>query len=132
MDHHFRLFLSNGANITYFENFVKNKLKTKYYEQYLFIDKLLQELQLFERNHDINKVNFFMMNICINNLNNEMLIRDLLNYVDMTRNYELEERIKNLEKDVVELKNINIEQSVKINENSEQLTSLSSPISIKS
>ena len=108
-------------------------LKVKYNDvnSIEFIERITNNLHKLSSSNKY-KVNDFMRNICINNLNNEMLIRDLLNYVDMTRIYELEERIEKLEKDVVELKNINIEQSVKINENSEQLKFLSSPISIKS
>lgn len=133
LQYHFRIF-SSGPDITnnIFYLFLTD-LKVKYNDNNSieFIERITNNLHNLSSSNKY-KVDDFMRNICINNLNNEMLIRDLLNYVDMTRNYELEERIKNLEKDVVELKNINIEQSVKINENLEQLNNLSSPISIKS
>ena len=127
LEHHFKNFLSSGSNLTHFENFIKNVLEKQYSDDgdRAFISRLLQELQQFEFNNYENKIVMSMRNICINNLNNEMLIRDLLNYVDMTRNYEFEEKIENLQKDVVELKNINLEQSIRLDELSIRVNNLS-------
>ena len=88
-----------------------------------YINVLLQKLQEYEIHKDVN---IMMMNLSINNLKNEMIAKELLNFLDMTRNYEFEEKIDFLQKEVVELKkdiieltNMNREQNSKLNELSE-------------
>jgi hypothetical protein len=48
------------------------------------------------------------------NWNNKYLITDLNNFVDTSRNYYLEEQIKDLQKQIYEIKEINIEQNKKM------------------
>jgi len=127
LEHHFRLF-SSTPEITN-NNFYLflSDLKVKYKNDINsigFIERITNNLHNLYSPSEY-KVNDFMRNICINNLNSEMLIRDLLNYVDMTRNYDFEEKIENLQKDVVELKNINLEQSIRLDEISERVNNLS-------
>ena len=123
LEHHLKKYLyDNISNTKYFENFI-NELKLKYSDNIDFLDRFLQRLQelCFNKNIDI-----FIRNLCIYNLNNENLIKELLNFVDMSRNYEFEQKIEELKKDILELKkdvlelnNITKEQSIKINEMSE-------------
>ena len=127
LEYHFRLF-SYTPEITN-NNFYLflSDLKVKYnnnINSIEFIERITNNLHNLSSSNEY-KVNDFMRNICINNLNNEMLIRDLLNYVDMTRNYEFEQKIENLQKDVVELKNINLEQSIRLDELSVRVNNLS-------
>jgi hypothetical protein len=48
------------------------------------------------------------------NWNNKYVITELNNFVDISRNYELEEQIKDLQKQINEVKEINIEQNKRI------------------
>jgi hypothetical protein len=48
------------------------------------------------------------------NWNNKYVITELNNFVDTSRNYELEEQIKDLQKQINEVKEINIEQNKRI------------------
>lgn len=125
LENHLKKYLyDNISNTIYFENFI-NELKLKYIDNIDFLDRFLQILQelCFNKNVDID---IFIRNLCIYNLNNENLIKELLNFVDMSRNYEFEQKIEELKKDILELKkdvlelnNITKEQSIKINEMSE-------------
>lgn len=86
LEYYFKNYLLSNPNTFHLENFVKNTLQNQFHEDREFIDRLLQNLQLFVFNHDTNKVDKFMMNLCINNLKNETLIKELLNFVNMQRN----------------------------------------------
>jgi len=88
LEYYFKSYLSNNPNTFHLENFVKKNttLQNQFHEDREFIDRLLQNLQLFVFDHDANKVDKFMMNLCISNLKNETLINELLNFVNMQRN----------------------------------------------
>jgi len=127
--HCFEIYLRHNDNLNnrniFLQNFVKNKLQKQYLNSMdsQYINVLLQKLQEYEIHKDVN---IMMMNLSINNLKNEMIAKELLNFLDMTRNYEFEEKIDFLQKEVVELKkdiieltNMNREQNSKLNELSE-------------
>lgn len=109
LEHNFRLF-SSTPEITN-NNFYLflSDLKVKYnnnINSLEFIERIKNNLHNLYSPSEY-KVNNFMRNICINNLNNEMLIRDLLNYVDMTTNYNFEDYKQDLIKNIPNITNDN-------------------------
>lgn len=53
----------------------------------------------------------FSLEDWIVNWKNKQLINELNNFVDISRNYEIEEQIKDLQKQINEIKEINITQN---------------------
>jgi hypothetical protein len=110
---------------------LKNKLQTNlklYLEKY---NKPFNTLEMYintlktKYNKNINDIELFLQNIrsytkdmrvedWIFNWNNKCLINELNNFFDTTRNYELEEKINSLQKQINEIRLINIEQNNKI------------------
>jgi hypothetical protein len=92
LEHHFRLFSSTpeitNNNFYLFLSDLKVKYKNDI-NSIEFIERITNNLHNLSSSNEY-KVNF-MRNICINNLNNEMLIRDLLEHIDMTTNYNFED-----------------------------------------
>jgi len=116
---------------------LKNKLQTnlKYYllganKSYNLLYRVIEILKN-KYNNDVNLVNdlerlrqsitnytfgneILRVEDWIINWNNELLINDLNNFADTSRNYEMEEQIKDLQKQLYEVKEINIEQNKRL------------------
>ena len=116
---------------------VKNKLQTnlKYYllganKSFHLLHRVLEILKIkYNDNIDIiNDLEILRQNITnytlgneilrvedwIINWNNDLLINDLNNFVDTSRNYEMEKQITNLQKQINELKEISLHQNLYI------------------
>jgi ATP-dependent Lon protease len=84
-------------------------LKIKYNETIDIINDLnilKQNIYNYSFGHEILQVENWIFN-----WNNIKLINDLNKFVDTSRNYELEEQIKNLQKQIDEVKEINLNQN---------------------
>ena len=116
---------------------VKNKLQSnlKYYllgaiKSFHLLHRVLEILKIkYNDNIDIiNDLEILRQNITnytlgneilrvedwIINWNNDLLINDLNNFVDTSRNYEMEKQITNLQKQINELKEISLHQNLYI------------------
>lgn len=84
---HFKNYLYSNDNsnnlIDFLQNFIRNKIQTQNLNSMdsQYFNTLLQRLDEFKRFKDIDRM---MMNLCIINLKNEMIINELLNFLDMT------------------------------------------------
>ena len=83
-----------------------NELKTKYNNNINDIDRLIHNVRSYTKEMRVEDWIF--------NWNNKCLINDLNNFFDTTRNYELEENINSLQKQINEIRLINIEQNNRI------------------
>ncbi len=123
---------------------LKNKLQTnlKYYllgsnQSYNLLLRVLEILKIkYNTSVSYNELEQLRQNIhnyvfskevlhvedWIVNWNNKQLINDLNNFVDISRNYDLEEQIKNLQKQINEIKEINLQQNPYIERIDEKLT----------
>ncbi len=84
-------------------------LKTKYNSNVDNINEL-QRLKENIINYSLGK-ELLRVEDWIVNWKNKQLINELNNFVDTSRNYELEEQIKDLQKQINELKEINLQQN---------------------
>jgi len=111
----------------------KNKLQTnlKYYllsanKPYHLLRRVIEILKIkYNKQETFNELERLQQNIhnyvfsieplrvedWIVNWNNKCLINELNNFVDTNRNYELEEQIKDLQKQIYEVKEINLQQN---------------------
>jgi len=123
---------------------LKNKLQTnlKYYllgsnQSYHLLLRVLEILKIkYNTSVSYNELEQLRQNIhnyvfskevlrvedWIVNWNNKRLIHDLNKFVDISRNYELEEQIKDLQKQINEIKEINLQQNPYIERIDEKLT----------
>jgi hypothetical protein len=83
-----------------------NELKTKYNNNINDIDRLIHNVRSYTKEMRVEDWIF--------NWNNKCLINELNNFFDTTRNYELEENINSLQKQINEIRLINIEQNNRI------------------
>lgn len=83
-----------------------NELKSKYINNINDIDRLIHNVRSYTKDVRVEDWIF--------NWNNKCLINELNNFFDTTRNYELEEKINSLQKQINEIRLINIEQNNKI------------------
>jgi hypothetical protein len=99
-----------GSSKTYFLlHKVIGILKIKYNENIDIIndlDKLKQNIDNYSFGFELLRVEDWIVN-----WNNSKLINDLNKFVDISRNYELEEQIINLQKQIYEVKEINLNQN---------------------
>jgi hypothetical protein len=109
-----KIFLLSTKDYSIFDIYLNN-LKTVYPNENL-INKINNNLYEVLRTYNENSIDTFIRNICINNENNENLINDLINFFNP--NIELENRINILEqqniiiqKDIAEIKSINLSQN---------------------
>jgi ATP-dependent Lon protease len=125
---------------------LKNKLQTnlKYYllgstKPYHLLTRCIEILKIkYNETQSLNELERLRQNIhnyvfsteslrvdeWIVNWNNNKLIRDLNNFVDTSRNYELEEQIREMQKQINEVKEITLEQNPyieRIDENTNNL-----------
>lgn len=108
-----------GSNNTYnlLYRFI-NLLKNKYNNDSIIINQL-EELNQHIYNYVFSKEKLLVED-WIFNWNNEILLNDLNNFADTSRNYKIEEQIKELQKEINILKEITLQQNpyiVKIDEN---------------
>ena len=91
-------------------------LKIKYNDEYTNneLERLRQNIHNYVFSIETLRVEEWIVN-----WNNTRLIRDLNNFVDTSRNYELEEQIREIQKQNNELKEISIELSKRIELNTE-------------
>lgn len=80
-------------------------LKHRYKDKITSFNFLHNLRNLFYKINE-NTIYSFISSICIIKLQDKPLIKYLLKFVDISTNYELEERVKKLEKEIIELKNI--------------------------
>jgi hypothetical protein len=73
------------------------------------LERLRQSITNYTFGNEILRVEDWIIN-----WNNELLINDLNNFADTSRNYEMEEQIKDLQKQLYEVKEINIEQNKRL------------------
>jgi len=96
-------------------------LKIKYNEPYAFneLEQLKQNIHNYVFSLELLRVEDWIVN-----WKNKQLINELNNFVDTSRNYELEEQIKDLQKQLNEIKEINLQQNPyieRIDENTNNL-----------
>jgi hypothetical protein len=106
---------NNNYNLLY--RFI-NLLKNKYNNDSIIINQL-EELNQHIYNYSFSKEKLIVED-WIFNWNNEILLNDLNNFADTSRNYKIEEQIKELQKEINILKEITLQQNpyiVKIDEN---------------
>lgn len=106
---------NNTYNLLY--RFI-NLLKNKYNTDSIIINQL-EELNQHIYNYGFSKEKLLVED-WIFNWNNEILLNDLNNFADTSRNYKIEEQIKDLQKEINILKEITLQQNpyiVKIDEN---------------
>ena len=86
-----------------------NTLKCKYNENVDIInelERLRQNINFYASGQELLRVENWIFN-----WNNKCIITDMNSFVDTSRNYELEEQIKDLQKQINEIKEINLQQN---------------------
>lgn len=133
-------------NTEYYLICLKNKLQInlKYYllgsnKPYYLLERVLDILkikydtsdsynELEQLKQNINNYIFSKESLCVEdwivNWKNKQLIIELNNFVDISRNYYLEEQIKDLQKQIYEIKEINLQQNPYIERIDENLHKL--------
>lgn len=93
-------------------------LKIKYNEPDTFneLERLRQNIHNYVFSLELLRVEDWIVN-----WKNKQLINELNNFVDTSRNYELEEQIKDLQKQLNEIKEINLQQNPYIERIDEKL-----------
>ena len=93
-------------------------LKIKYNEPDTFneLERLIQNIHNYVFSLELLRVEDWIVN-----WKNKQLINELNNFVDTSRNYELEEQIKDLQKQLNEIKEINLQQNPYIERIDEKL-----------
>ena len=93
-------------------------LKIKYNEPDTFneLERLRQNIHNYVFSLEVLRVEDWIVN-----WKNKQLINELNNFVDTSRNYELEEQIKDLQKQLNEIKEINLQQNPYIERIDEKL-----------
>ena len=117
-------FLQNTSDYTNFNNFLF-QLKNKYNDQVIhrFINNITNNLHILRvQNVTQSVINNFVSLIYINDLqiDQEVFIKDLIQFLNPSSIDELKQRIEKLEKDVNEIRDICINQNpvlVRIDEN---------------
>ena len=96
-----------------------NTLKFKYNENVDELERLRQNINFYASGQELLRPENWIFN-----WNNKCIITDVNRFVDTSRNYELEEQIKDLQKQINEIKEINLQQNPyieRIDENTNNL-----------
>ena len=124
LETYLKSFLQNTSDYTNFNNFLF-QLKNKYNDQVIhrFINNITNNLHILRvQNVTQSVINNFVSLIYINDLqiDQEVFIKDLIQFLNPSSVDELKQRIEKLEKDVNEIREICISQNpvlVRIDEN---------------